>query len=654
MEQRTDQTHWADSNTGAVPAIANTPETAPAWARTTQPQTPTSHLLQRARSWRADSRWFRVLALAGVFLAGAMLYTEKLRPQFQSVAVVEIAARPGSTADQDLAAHEAFAEADLHQLDAWMEQMRGRDFARRVMEGLSAWTDHAHLSTERGPARSEPDAPIGTGPREMPLRLRISHVLTTPPSLLSDQPPASTDLDDVTRMPDPEAAIDELMNAISVRHSGDPRRIEIVAQHTSAKEAARLANAMAREFVATLALRRRSARTPDASLTAASVPVDAVPAWTHHPAKPVPAWLQPRVEADTAWVGLSFHPSSAGTSDLAEVLPEDTPWEPMVDTTGSPLEWSQGVPASQPIDKAQEAEHSVPPVFNEPSATLVSKARPAPTIHMPYRLVCWSLGLFVGVLAGMLMTHRRNPEVRRLQHPGEARSELKISLLGSISHTPVPQWARDASAMSQVHTDPVETNAEAFRYLAQAIQGPTAEGLTGPLLVTSCAVGDGKTTVAIGLARQLAREGHSVLLIDANLCHPKVHQALELPNERGLTSLLFDGSPPDSLFLSATVPNLRVLTAGPPSRVPLKHLVDPRVFQLLAGAETFGFTRVVIDGPALQHEADALVLASYASQVVLVLKSDAITANVARRAIDRLQEASTALVGMVWNQVPAP
>src|SRR5919201_1705734 len=50
--------------------------------------------------------------------------------------------------------------------------------------------------------------------------------------------------------------------------------------------------------------------------------------------------------------------------------------------------------------------------------------------------------------------------------------------------------------------------------------------------------GEGKTRIAVDLARSLAHEGRRVLVIDADLRSPRAHEAFALPAGPGLADVL--------------------------------------------------------------------------------------------------------------------
>lgn len=58
------------------------------------------------------------------------------------------------------------------------------------------------------------------------------------------------------------------------------------------------------------------------------------------------------------------------------------------------------------------------------------------------------------------------------------------------------------------------------------------------LMVTSALAGEDKSTLALGLALSAARLHQRVLLIDADLRRPNLHELLNIPNKQGLSNLL--------------------------------------------------------------------------------------------------------------------
>src|SRR5258706_4117624 len=131
--------------------------------------------------------------------------------------------------------------------------------------------------------------------------------------------------------------------------------------------------------------------------------------------------------------------------------------------------------------------------------------------------------------------------------------------------------AQDDSAKVETVTLQKESSvlAESFRVTLTSILFSGHNG-TRPrsLVVTSAGPGEGKSTVVSNLAIALAEINQRVLLIDADTRRPRIHTIFDLPNDRGLVTLLRENKPLTEcdlggLVQQTRVPNLYVLTAAP-------------------------------------------------------------------------------------------
>ncbi len=168
------------------------------------------------------------------------------------------------------------------------------------------------------------------------------------------------------------------------------------------------------------------------------------------------------------------------------------------------------------------------------------------------------------------------------------------------------------------------------------------------LMVTSALPGEGKTTLAQGLAVSAARMHRRVLLIDANLRNPRLHDILELSNDWGLSLLLVDETnTPVPDYIQPIHPAIDVLTAGPTPEDTVKLLSSRRMKELIEFFEQT-YDLVVIDAPPVLGTVDARIVATYCHQIVLVGRMGQVTRTELIHATDILSKLN--VVGIIANE----
>jgi capsular exopolysaccharide synthesis family protein len=194
--------------------------------------------------------------------------------------------------------------------------------------------------------------------------------------------------------------------------------------------------------------------------------------------------------------------------------------------------------------------------------------------------------------------------------------------------------------------------AEALRRLRTTLAlAGEAQNITAgrSVLVTSPLPGDGKSAVALGLATLAARGGARVLLIDADLRDPGLHEALGVPNERGLSDYLAGEADLAEVTEFHLAHGLYVIPAGTRLEDPSALLARPVARDLMAAASS-GFDLVVIDSSAVLPAADALLLARHADQTVHVVAAGKTKRAAALAGLASLEGAGAALAGTVLNR----
>jgi succinoglycan biosynthesis transport protein ExoP len=231
----------------------------------------------------------------------------------------------------------------------------------------------------------------------------------------------------------------------------------------------------------------------------------------------------------------------------------------------------------------------------------------------------------------------------RIKSPQELRINLGLPYLGMV-----PIFNGKNGIL--ISDDVPASFSEAIKSVRTNVLFSSADEGGKLIAVTSAGPGEGKSVIAANLAVALAQTGLRVLLIDADMRRPRVHENLGLPQEPGLSNLLVgDCKPSESVRRSTASPNLWVLPSGmiPPNPA---ELLGSKRFEEYLATLLEQFEWVVIDSPPVLAVADASVVANIASGVVFVVGAEQTTRQAARAAIDQLHAVKAHIIGGVLNR----
>ena len=193
---------------------------------------------------------------------------------------------------------------------------------------------------------------------------------------------------------------------------------------------------------------------------------------------------------------------------------------------------------------------------------------------------------------------------------------------------------------------------EAFRQLSTNVTFCSTGEKGCTIGMVSARAATGKSFVISNLAVSLSqRIGKKVLLIDADMRCPMVHQVFELKNTVGLSQLL-TGQVSDQTDLYQTVKgcSLTVLTSGELPPNPLELLSSPQMkVQLEKWKQEYDY--VLLDLPPVGEVADALVLSRDISGYLFALRSGVSDIRDVLEAFTLLEERDAKIHGCVLTDV---
>ena len=275
-------------------------------------------------------------------------------------------------------------------------------------------------------------------------------------------------------------------------------------------------------------------------------------------------------------------------------------------------------------------------------------------------------GILIGILIGIGTAMGRAMLDRTLKTPGDVEQVLGVSFLGLI---PEFEGSKEQAALAKlprrrsrgggngrelvVHEMPTSGIAEASRSIRTNILFTAPDKPYKVMLVTSAAMGEGKTTVACCIAIAMAQTGKRVVLVDCDLRRPRLHRIFGKSQDGGLTSALAPANEdevPEIHTEDTEVPNLSVYVAGAHPPNPAELLQSER-FKSILKRLTGKFDYVILDSPPVLAVTDAAVLSTLVDGVVMVTRAFQTRKELAQHAVRRLTDIGAHVAGVVLNAV---
>lgn len=257
------------------------------------------------------------------------------------------------------------------------------------------------------------------------------------------------------------------------------------------------------------------------------------------------------------------------------------------------------------------------------------------------------IGLILGLLLGLFISVGRrvlDTSIRSRRALERATGQRVLGLIPKVV-----DWDPD-QVQNVALSHPTSPPAEAYRTLRTSLRFLTVDGDVHRLLFTSAGAGEGKSTTVANIGVTLARTGKRVLLVDADLRKPRLHEFFGLTDGEGLATALRGADVAGLLRPVDGLDSLWVLTAGGPMADSSEHLGSERAAEVFATLDGLA-DLVVFDAPPVLPVADALEVGRQVDAVVLVASAGRTKPKEARLAAELVTQVGAPLVGAVLNDI---
>jgi polysaccharide biosynthesis transport protein len=268
--------------------------------------------------------------------------------------------------------------------------------------------------------------------------------------------------------------------------------------------------------------------------------------------------------------------------------------------------------------------------------------------------VLLTVAMVVGLLFGLTSAVLAEELDDRITSPREIEVFLGVDVLALIPRlSRKPAKGDHPRAPLILADDPASLNLEVFRMLRNEVTSRLERVSGGRVIaVAGPTYGEGKSTVALNLARVLAMEERRVLLIDGDLRRPHLKALLGRRNGMGLEEYLREEQDLRGAAQPSRLPQVDVLGAQQELYRPGEVAGSDRFRALIREARD-QYDYVLIDAGAINLISEVATMARQADGTLLVLQQGLTRRREVRLSKRRLGGLGARILGAVLNGVPS-
>lgn len=230
----------------------------------------------------------------------------------------------------------------------------------------------------------------------------------------------------------------------------------------------------------------------------------------------------------------------------------------------------------------------------------------------------------------------------RLRSAEDVETKLGIPLIGI---TPLVDASDDMAESPAL--------AEAYYSIRAALDFALEHRDHNIIQLTSSQSVEGKTTTAVALAKEYARLGRKVLLVDGDLRRPSIGNAFGVRRgKKGFAEVLSGDATLAESLLDQPLANLDVLPVGAIPPNPVEIISSQRMVDFFAQQRP-NYDLIIVDSPPVMGIADAPLLSRMTDGVLFVVESNRAHFGQAKTALRRLRYSDAKILGTVLTKFHA-
>jgi len=258
-------------------------------------------------------------------------------------------------------------------------------------------------------------------------------------------------------------------------------------------------------------------------------------------------------------------------------------------------------------------------------ASTVSKNRMLDSALVPYapikpkRETLVLIGLFLGLIVGVLLAFIRVLLDTKIQNENDISSSVDYPILGSIPHFDAIEegWKGKIKVFDATKS----AVAESFRHLRSNLQFLRKQEGPQVILLTSTVGQEGKTTIAVNLGAIMSLSKKRTIIINLDMRKPTLHERFDLPNQIGLSELLNDRVELADVIHETRHPYLDIISSGAIPPNPSELIQSEKMYEILEQLK-HGYDMIILDTPPIGLVTDAKELMHYVDVNIYIVRAN--------------------------------
>lgn len=286
---------------------------------------------------------------------------------------------------------------------------------------------------------------------------------------------------------------------------------------------------------------------------------------------------------------------------------------------------------------------------HQADSRILSAATPGQLVA-PRKTRIIALAMIIGLILGAGLTLLREMMQNTYRTAADLERQTGVTVVGQIPR--IPARAR-SDTIAYLANKPTSAAAEAIRNLRTSVLLSNIDNPPKVIVSTSSIPGEGKTTLAIALAQNLAGLQKRVILIEGDIRRRTFTNYFPLAKgQPGILSVIARRVPLADSVWRDPILGIDVLM-GEKSSINAADVFSSDSFQTLLQDMRASYDYIIIDTPPVLVVPDARVIAPLADAVVYVVNWDSTTKTQVAEGIKQLRSVNVHVTGLVLSQINA-